>query len=98
MPYWNTPLVGMSGRPFLIGSGMTPGAPEMSWPPPSYIRDMLIARRAPFGQNEALSVMIASFPSANLPSRTLFAPARKDERSSTIDSEFHLGSCLQFRP
>jgi hypothetical protein len=29
MPYWKTPLVGMSGRPFLIDSGMTPGAPEM---------------------------------------------------------------------
>src|SRR5215469_3146583 len=55
----------MSGKPFLIGSGMTPGAPQMGWPPPSYIRDMLIARRAPFGQNEVLSVMIASFPWAN---------------------------------
>src|ERR1700743_2628645 len=63
MPYWKTALVGMSGSPFLIGWGMTPGAPEIGWPPPSYISDMLIARRAPFGQNEVLSVMIASFPS-----------------------------------
>ena len=36
----------------------------MGWPPPSYISDMLIARRAPFGQDEVFSVMIASFPSA----------------------------------
>src|SRR5258708_27952263 len=47
-----------------VGSGLKPRAQEMGWPPPSYIRDMLIARRAPFGQNEVLSVMIA-FPSAN---------------------------------
>src|SRR5215470_16545514 len=60
MPYWKMPLVGMSGRPSRIGSGITPGAPEIGCPPPSYISDRLIARRAPFGQNEALPVMIAS--------------------------------------
>jgi hypothetical protein len=72
MPYWKTPLVGMSGRPFRIGSGMTPGAPEMGWPPPSHISDILIASWAPFGQNEGLSIMIASFASA-LPLRVIAA-------------------------
>src|SRR5262245_204243 len=63
----------MSGRPFLIGSGMTPGAPDTGWPPPSYISEMLIARRAVWGQNEILSVMIASFPIPT-PLRVIAAP------------------------
>ena len=54
----------VNGYPLRIGSGMTPGVPEMGWPPPSYISEMLIARRAPFHQNEGLSVMMAPFPSA----------------------------------
>jgi hypothetical protein len=52
IPYWKTPLVGMSGKLFSIGSGMTPGAPEMGWPPPSYINEKLTASRALLGQNE----------------------------------------------
>jgi len=54
----------MSGRPFLIGSGMTPGAPELGWPPLSNISEMLIARRASLGQNEVWSIMIACSPIA----------------------------------
>src|ERR1700744_6062028 len=60
MPYWKTPLVGMSGRPLRMGSGMTPGAPEIGCPPPSYIRDMLIARRALLGQKVVVSFLMVS--------------------------------------
>ena len=49
---WKTPFVGMSGRFFSMGSGMTPGAPEIGWPPPSYIKEKLTASCALFGQNE----------------------------------------------
>src|SRR5215470_17618658 len=64
MPYWNTPLVAMSGSPFLIGSGMTPGAPDIGWPPPSNISETLTASRASSGQNEVWSIMIACAPFA----------------------------------
>src|SRR5437879_5966523 len=33
-----------------MGSGITPPAPEIGWPPPSNIRERLTANRAPFGQ------------------------------------------------
>jgi hypothetical protein len=35
---------------FSMGSGITPPAPEIGWPPPSNISDRLAATRAPFGQ------------------------------------------------
>src|ERR1700755_2198307 len=105
MPYSKMPLVGTSGRPFLIGSGMTPGAPEMGWPPPSYIRDMLIARRAPFGQNGVLSVMIASFPSAialKVPAALAPAAARNSRRftvglQDVVDSAQKNNRCVERR-
>src|SRR5580704_4429477 len=49
-PYAKKALVGRSGKPFSIGSGITPPAPEIGWPPPSNIKDKLTASRAPFGQ------------------------------------------------
>src|SRR5260370_17809237 len=33
-----------------MGSGITPPAPEIGWPPPSNMSDKLTAKRAPFGQ------------------------------------------------
>src|SRR5437879_13492508 len=51
-PYSKNEFVGKSGSPCWIGSGMTPPAPEIGWPPASNIREKLTARRALFGQNE----------------------------------------------
>jgi hypothetical protein len=49
-PYLKKAFVGKSGKPFLIGSGMTPPAAEMGWPPASNMSEKLTARRAAFGQ------------------------------------------------
>jgi hypothetical protein len=52
------------GQALPDGLGNDAGRPEIAWPPPSYIKDMLIARRAPFGQNFVLSVISVSSVSA----------------------------------
>ena len=48
-------MVGRSGTPPSIGSGMTPPAPEIGCPPPSNMSERLTANRAPFGQKPARS-------------------------------------------
>jgi len=42
--------------PFSIGSGMTPPAPDICWPPPSNMSERLTASRAPLGQNVDLVI------------------------------------------
>src|SRR6266436_2925115 len=56
-PYSKNEFVGKSGSPCWMGSGMTPPAPEIGWPPASNIREKLTARRAPFGQNAVEDVI-----------------------------------------
>jgi hypothetical protein len=67
-------LVGRSGTPFSMGSGITPPAPEIGWPPPSNMSEKLTASRAPFGQkpagfrSDALIVGVAALAAPDKPS------------------------------
>src|SRR5260370_38467325 len=71
-------LVGRSGTPFSIASGITPPAPEIGWPPPSNMSERLTANRAPFGQKAPAlrsDTLIVGVASLAAPVRPLAAAA-----------------------